>query len=35
MLVTRFDLEIIQLNVEIAFLNVKIDTDIYVKLPLK
>jgi hypothetical protein len=31
-LIARYDLEIVQMDVEIAFLNAKTDVDIYVKL---
>jgi hypothetical protein len=34
-LAARFDLEIIQMDIETAFLNAKTNTDIYVKLPPK
>jgi hypothetical protein len=34
-LATRFDLKIIQTDVETAFLNAKTDMDIYVELPPK
>ena len=34
-LIARFDLEIIQMDIETAFLNIKTDMDIYIKLPLK
>jgi hypothetical protein len=34
-LTARFDLEIIQMDVETAFLNAKTDIDIYIEFPLK